>query len=300
VSIRPSTGRHAAGRLPLAQPLPGSSHRHALPVIAGSGRGAVRATLRRAALLSGALGVLAVPVVATVVTQSPPDAAAAARPDAGAPAADLRTLQAFNASMDTAVGEQMATAAMQAAAEAQAAAVQAAAVQAAAVQAAAVQAAAVQAAAVQAEAVQAAAVQAAAVQAQAAATQAQADRLAQEQAAAARASRSRSVAPVPAPAASGDPRAIAQAMLNARGQGSQFSCLDQLWNRESGWSLTASNASSGAYGIPQSLPGSKMSSAGADWQTNPATQITWGLSYIADRYGSPCAAWAHSQSSGWY
>ena len=290
MSIRPSTGRHAAGRLPLAQPLPGSSHRHALPVIAGSGRGAVRATLRRAALLSGALGVLAVPVVATVVTQSPPDAAAAARPDAGAPAADLRTLQAFNASMDTAVGEQMATAAMQAAAEAQAAAVQAAAVQAAAVQA----------AAVQAEAVQAAAVQAAAVQAQAAATQAQADRLAQEQAAAARASRSRSVAPVPAPAASGDPRAIAQAMLNARGQGSQFSCLDQLWNRESGWSLTASNASSGAYGIPQSLPGSKMSSAGADWQTNPATQITWGLSYIADRYGSPCAAWAHSQSSGWY
>jgi len=285
VSIRPSTGRHAAGRLPLAQPLPGSSHRHALPVAAGSGRGAVRATLRRAALLSGALGVLAVPVVATVVTQSPPDAAAAARPDAGAPAADLRTLQAFNASTDTAVGEQMATAAMQAAAEAQAAAVQAAAVQAAAVQAA---------------AVQAAAVQAAAVQAQAAATQAQADRLAQEQAAAARASRSRSVAPVPAPAASGDPRAIAQAMLNARGQGSQFSCLDQLWNRESGWSLTASNASSGAYGIPQSLPGSKMASAGADWQTNAATQITWGLSYIAGRYGSPCAAWAHSQSSGWY
>ena len=280
MSIRPSTGRHAAGRLPLAQPLPGSSHRHALPVAAGSGRGAVRATLRRAALLSGALGVLAVPVAATVVTQSLPDAAAAARPDAGAPAADLRTLQAFNASMDTAVGEQIATAAMQAAAEAQAAAVQAAAVQAA--------------------AVQAAAVQAAAVQAQAAATQAQADRLAQEQAAAARASRSRSVAPVPAPAASGNPRAIAQAMLNARGQGSQFSCLDQLWNRESGWSLTASNASSGAYGIPQSLPGSKMASAGADWQTNAATQITWGLSYIADRYGSPCAAWGHSQSSGWY
>ena len=280
MSIRPSTGRHAAGRLPLAQPLPGSSHRHALPVAAGSGRGAVRATLRRAALLSGALGVLAVPVAATVVTQSLPDAAAAARPDAGAPAADLRTLQAFNTSMDTAVGEQMATAAMQAAAEAQAAAVQAAAVQAA--------------------AVQAAAVQAAAVQAQAVATQAQADRLAQEQAAAARASRSRSLAPAPAPAVSGDPRAIAQAMLNARGQGSQFSCLDQLWNRESGWSLTASNASSGAYGIPQSLPGSKMASAGADWQTNPATQITWGLSYIADRYGSPCAAWGHSQSSGWY
>lgn len=280
MSSRPSTGRHAAGRLPLAQPLPGSSHRrHALPPAAGTGT--VRATLRRAALLSGALSVLAVPIVATVVTQSPPDAAAAARADAGMPAIDLRALQASYASTDIAVGEQIATATMQTAAE---------------------QAAAVQAAAVQAAAVQAAAVQAAAVQAQAAATQAEADRLAQEQAAAARASRSRSVAPAPAPAValSGDPRAIAQAMLNARGQGSQFSCLDQLWNRESGWSITASNASSGAYGIPQSLPGSKMASAGSDWQTNAATQITWGLSYIAGRYGSPCAAWGHSQSVGWY
>ena len=70
------------------------------------------------------------------------------------------------------------------------------------------------------------------------------------------------------------------------GQG-QFGCLDSLWMKESGWSTSASNGSSGAYGIPQSLPGSKMSSAGPDWQTNPATQIKWGLGYIKERYGSP-------------
>jgi hypothetical protein len=98
---------------------------------------------------------------------------------------------------------------------------------------------------------------------------------------------------------SGDPRSIARAMLAARGWGGQMSCLDPLWSRESGWSTTAGNAS-GAYGIPQALPGSKMASAGADWRTNPRTQIAWGLSYIASTYGSPCAAWSHSQSSGWY
>jgi hypothetical protein len=70
--------------------------------------------------------------------------------------------------------------------------------------------------------------------------------------------------------------------------------------RESGWRVDANNASSSAYGIPQALPGSKMSSAGADWATNPATQIRWGLGYIEDRYGSPCGAWGHSQSYGWY
>ena len=70
--------------------------------------------------------------------------------------------------------------------------------------------------------------------------------------------------------------------------------------RESGWNPSAQNASSGAYGIPQSLPGSKMASAGADWATNPATQIKWGLGYIQDRYGSPCGAWGHSESYGWY
>jgi len=81
---------------------------------------------------------------------------------------------------------------------------------------------------------------------------------------------------------------------------SQFGCLQQLWNAESGWNPQASNPSSGAYGIPQALPGSKMASAGADWQTNPATQIRWGLGYIKSMYGSPCGAWAHEQSTGSY
>jgi hypothetical protein len=81
--------------------------------------------------------------------------------------------------------------------------------------------------------------------------------------------------------------------------GDQWSCLQSLWQRESGWNWSAANPS-GAYGIPQALPGSKMASAGSDWRTNPATQIRWGLGYIADRYGSPCGAWGHSESYGWY
>ena len=80
----------------------------------------------------------------------------------------------------------------------------------------------------------------------------------------------------------------------------QFQCLYSLWMRESSWRADAYNASSGAYGIPQSLPGSKMAAAGADWRTNAATQIEWGLSYISSRYGSPCAAWAHSEAVNWY
>ncbi len=80
----------------------------------------------------------------------------------------------------------------------------------------------------------------------------------------------------------------------------QFSCLLSLWNRESGWRANALNPSSGAYGIPQSLPGEKMAAAGPDWRTNARTQVDWGLGYIADRYGSPCGAWAHSESTGWY
>ena len=68
----------------------------------------------------------------------------------------------------------------------------------------------------------------------------------------------------------------------------------------SGWRVNAYNASSGAYGIPQSTPGHKMSSVGSDWETNPATQITWGLQYIQGRYGTPCGAWGKSQRSGWY
>ena len=99
----------------------------------------------------------------------------------------------------------------------------------------------------------------------------------------------------------GSSRAIAQQMLSERGFGNgQWSCLDDLWQKESGWDHTADNPSSSAYGIPQSLPGSKMASAGSDWETNPATQISWGLGYIESRYGSPCAAWEHSVSNNWY
>jgi hypothetical protein len=80
----------------------------------------------------------------------------------------------------------------------------------------------------------------------------------------------------------------------------QMPALDALWSHESGWNHLASNSSSGAYGIPQALPGSKMSVAGSDWETNPATQIRWGLGYIQDRYGSPDAAWSFFQANGWY
>lgn len=80
----------------------------------------------------------------------------------------------------------------------------------------------------------------------------------------------------------------------------QFGCLVSLWTKESNWRVDAYNASSGATGIPQALPGEKMAIAGADWQTNPATQIAWGLGYIAAAYGTPCAAWEHSQWSNWY
>lgn len=96
-------------------------------------------------------------------------------------------------------------------------------------------------------------------------------------------------------------KAHAASMLPGYAWGSdQFRCLDLLWTRESGWRADAYNASSGAYGIPQSLPGSKMAAAGADWRTNAATQIDWGLSYISARYGSPCGAWAHSEAYNWY
>ena len=98
-----------------------------------------------------------------------------------------------------------------------------------------------------------------------------------------------------------DPRGVARALLPEFGfADSQFGCLDSLWMRESGWRWNADNPSSSAYGIPQALPGSKMSSAGADWETNAETQIRWGLGYIAGRYGTPCAAWSHSESVGWY
>lgn len=98
-----------------------------------------------------------------------------------------------------------------------------------------------------------------------------------------------------------DPRSIARPLVEGYGWGDdQFRCLVALWDRESRWNPYALNSSSGAYGIPQSLPGNKMASAGADWQTNPATQIKWGLGYISGRYGSPCNAWGHSEAVGWY
>ena len=103
------------------------------------------------------------------------------------------------------------------------------------------------------------------------------------------------------PAASGSPQQIAEAMLGSFGwSASQFSCLDPLWAHESGWSVSAYNAGSGAFGIPQALPGSRMASAGPDWQTDAATQIRWGLAYIKGTYGSPCGAWAHEEATGWY
>ena len=80
----------------------------------------------------------------------------------------------------------------------------------------------------------------------------------------------------------------------------QFSCLSSLWNKESSWNYQANNPSSGAYGIAQALPGSKMATTGSDWQTNASTQVAWGLSYIDRAYGTPCAAWGHSQSVNWY
>jgi hypothetical protein len=125
-----------------------------------------------------------------------------------------------------------------------------------------------------------------------------------------------STVPPPAPAGSGggssalvpsgpppDPssaRGIGYNMLASFGFSTdQFGCLNDLWTQESNWRYNAENAS-GAYGIPQALPGSKMASAGSDWQTNPATQIKWGLGYIKSIYGTPCGAWSHEEADGWY
>jgi len=96
-------------------------------------------------------------------------------------------------------------------------------------------------------------------------------------------------------------RAIGCALLPKFGFSiSQMPALDKLWAHESGWNHKAANPSSGAYGIPQALPGSKMATAGDDWRTNPATQIRWGLSYIKSRYGSPNGAWSFWQAHNWY
>jgi len=96
-------------------------------------------------------------------------------------------------------------------------------------------------------------------------------------------------------------KAYASGQLRSYGWGaSQMPCLEKLWNRESNWTTTATNSSSGAYGIVQSLPGEKMASASADWKTNYETQIDWGLDYVKDRYGSPCDALQFHYANNWY
>ncbi|MEU9730190.1 transglycosylase SLT domain-containing protein [Streptomyces sp. NPDC048002] len=84
------------------------------------------------------------------------------------------------------------------------------------------------------------------------------------------------------------------------GNSAQYQCFSKIVEHESGWDVNATNASSGAYGLVQALPGSKMASAGSDWKTNAATQIEWGVDYMKDRYGSACGAWNFWQANGWY
>lgn len=129
-------------------------------------------------------------------------------------------------------------------------------------------------------------------------------KIAAQRAAAARAARQqaadRASRSLSRPVYPGTVRALGQEMAAQRGwTGVQWMCLDNIWLHESGWRTSAENPS-GAYGIPQATPGSKMASAGADWLTNPATQIAWGLSYIANAYGTPCGAWNFWQSHLWY
>ncbi len=131
-----------------------------------------------------------------------------------------------------------------------------------------------------------------------------AKRKAEEEAASRSQTRTQTTTNYPVPAScseySGN-RALGCAALLEAGFGlDQMPCLDKLFTKESHWNPLAKNKSSGAYGIPQALPGTKMASFGADWETNPVTQVKWGLSYIKNRYQTPCGAWAHSQSTGWY
>jgi hypothetical protein len=106
-------------------------------------------------------------------------------------------------------------------------------------------------------------------------------------------------APPPDP---GTAQSIGYNMLPQFGfnQTTEWTCLLALWNRESGWLYDAENPSSGAYGIPQALPGYKMATAGADWLTDPATQIKWGLGYISQTYGTPCNAYDFDVANGGY
>ncbi|MFE2286111.1 transglycosylase SLT domain-containing protein [Streptomyces sp. NPDC059443] len=105
------------------------------------------------------------------------------------------------------------------------------------------------------------------------------------------------LAAVPAQAAPLSAKAIAQQMIK---DPAQFAAFNNIVSRESGWDHTATNSSSGAYGLVQALPASKMASAGSDWKTNPATQIKWGLDYMNSRYGSPVGAWSFWQTHHWY
>jgi hypothetical protein len=91
-----------------------------------------------------------------------------------------------------------------------------------------------------------------------------------------------------------------QAMARQMVPADQFQCFSNIVDHESDWNYKAVNPSSGAYGLFQALPGTKMASAGADWQTNPATQIKWGLNYMNERYDSPCGAWSFWQANHWY
>jgi hypothetical protein len=142
-------------------------------------------------------------------------------------------------------------------------------------------------------------VQGAALTAQQAAAQAAADAAAQQAAAVAAEAAAQAQAAANSPDAARD--TARQMAASQYGWGdAQFECLDSLWTKESGWNYQAYNPGGGATGIPQALPGSKMASFGDDWQTNAATQIAWGLDYIARGYGTPCAAWTHSQSVNWY
>lgn len=107
--------------------------------------------------------------------------------------------------------------------------------------------------------------------------------------------------PIPADVDRGSNRALGyQLMVEFGYPADQWRYLDALWTRESGWNHLAENRSSGAYGIPQSLPATKMAVVGGDWRTNPQTQINWGLAYIGARYGTPQKAWEHSERRGWY
>ncbi|NEY36315.1 transglycosylase SLT domain-containing protein [Streptomyces sp. PRKS01-65] len=104
-----------------------------------------------------------------------------------------------------------------------------------------------------------------------------------------------------APAQAATPASSAQATAQKMiGNTAEYQCFSKIVERESGWDVDATNASSGAYGLVQALPGSKMASAGSDWRTNAATQIEWGLDYMKDRYGSACDAWSFWQANGWY